>query len=247
MNRLSLIAIACAASTTALGLLTSPAQAASLGELIESNGTFTDEHLTFSNFNMQVACLDFNNSNATCDDLFAAGHIRPTSAFQIGVGPATTPHGPGIRFNDFFRAEDGYGIDIALSYDVKSTKPIDKFHLSFDSVLDSGQVEIIETASDMNGNPIGQLFADNITEKQDPNNKVPDLATSGSFSKSVYEFQILKDINLTSEIGTGLSNMTTVDQEYSSVPEPLTILGSAAALGFGVAFKKEQSRKKSQK
>lgn len=238
MNRLSLIAIACAASTTALGLLTSPAQAASLGELIESNGTFTDEHLTFSNFNMQVACLDFSDPNATCDELFSAGHIRPTSAFQIGVGPATTPHGPGIKFNDFFRAEDGYGIDIALSYDVTSTKPIDKFHLSFDSVLDSGQVEIIETASDMDGNPIGQLFADNIT-----GNDVPDLAASGSFSKSVYEFQIVKDINLTSEIGTGLSNMTTVDQEYSSVPEPLTILGSAAALGFGVAFKKDQSRK----
>jgi hypothetical protein len=238
MNRLSLIAIACAASTTALGLVTSPAQAASLGELIESNGTFTDEHLTFSNFNMQVACLDFSDPNATCDELFADGHIRPTSAFQIGVGPATTPHGPGIRFNDFFRAEDGYGIDIALSYDVTSTKPIYGFHLSFDSVLDSGQVEIIETASDMDGNPIGQLFADNIT-----GNDVPDLAASGSFSKSVYEFQILKDINLTSEPGTGLSNMTTVDQEYSSVPEPLTILGSAAALGFGVAFKKEQSRK----
>jgi hypothetical protein len=90
----------------------------------------------------------------------------------------------------------------------------------------------------MDGNPIGQLFADNIT-----GNDVPDLATSGSFSTPVYEFQILKDINLTSEIGTGLSNMTTIDQEYSSVPEPLTILGSAAALGFGVAFKKEQSRK----
>ncbi|MEQ9483779.1 PEP-CTERM sorting domain-containing protein [Coleofasciculus sp. F4-SAH-05] len=238
MNRLSVIAIACAASTTALGLVTSPAQAASLGELIRDNGTLQDEHLTFSNFSFNVACLDFSNPNATCDELFAAGHVRPTSAFQIGVSPATTPHGPGIQFNDFFRAEDGYGIDIALSYDVTSTKPIDKFHLSFDAVLDSGQVEIIETASDMDGNQLGQLFADNIT-----GNNVPDLAASGSFSKSVTQFHILKDINLTSEIGTGLSNMTTIDQEYSSVPEPLTILGSAAALGFGVAFKKEQSRK----
>jgi hypothetical protein len=241
MNRLSLIAIACAASTTTLGLVTSPAQAASLGELIRDNGTITDEHLTFSNFNIQYACLDFNNPNATCDELFAAGHVRPISGFQIGVGQATTPHGPGIRFNDFFKAEDGYGIDIALSYDVTSTKPIDKFHLSFDSVLDSGQVEIIETASDMDGNPIGQLFADNIT-----GNNVPDLADSGSFSKPVTQFQILKDINLTSVSGTGDSTMSTIDQEYA-VPEPLTILGSAAALGFGVAFKKEQSRKKSQK
>lgn len=242
MNRLSLIAIACAASTTALGLLTSPAQAASLGDLIQNNGTFTDEHLTFSNFNMQVACLDFNNPSATCDELFSAGHIRPTSTFQIGVGPATTPHGPGIKFNDFFRAEDGYGIDIALSYDVKSTKPIYSFHLSFDSVLDSGQVEIIETASDMDGNPIGQLFADNIT-----GNDFPDLADSAFFDEPpVYQFHILKDINLTSVPGSGSSIMTTINQEYA-VPEPLTILGSAAALGFGVAFKKEQSRKKSQK
>lgn len=245
MNRLSLIAIACAASTTALGLVISPAQAVSLGELIRDKGTFTDEHLTFSNFSFTVACLDFNNPNATCDELFAAGHVRPTSPFQIGVGLATTPHGPGIEFNDFFRAEDGYGIDLAISYDVTSTKPIDKFHLSFDAILDSGQVEIIETASDMGGNFLGQLFADNITKDQDPENEIPDLAASGSFSKSVYEFHILKDINLTSEIGTGLSNMTTIDQEYSSVPEPLTILGSAAALGFGVAFKKEHSKKKS--
>jgi len=243
MNRLSLIAIACAASTTALGLVTSPAQAVSLGELIESNGTFTDEHLTFSNFNVQYACLDFSNPNATCEDLYEAGHVRPLSAFQIGVGPATTPHGPGIRFNDFFRAEEGYGIDIALSYDVTSTKPIDGIHLSFDAVLDSGQVEIIETASDMSGNVLGQLFADNIT-----GGAFPDLADSDTFDQPVYEFQVLKNINLTSEIGTGLSNMTTIDQEYTTpVPEPLTILGSAAALGFGVAFKKEQSRKKSQK
>ncbi|MFP4104087.1 PEP-CTERM sorting domain-containing protein [Coleofasciculus sp.] len=241
MNRLSLIAIACAASTTALGLLTSPAQAASLGDLIQNNDTFTDEHLTFSNFTFQYACLDFNNSNATCDELFAAGHVRPISPFQIGVGPATTPHGPGIRFNDFFKAEEGYGIDLAISYDVTSTKPIYSFHLGFDSVLDSGRVEIIETASDMDGNFIGQLFADNIT-----GNNVPDLADSGSFSKPVTQFQILKDINLTSVPGTGDSTMSTIDQEYA-VPEPLTILGSAAALGFGVAFKKEQSRKKSQK
>lgn len=238
MNRLSLIAIACAASTTALGLLTSPAQAASLGELIESNGTFTDEHLTFSNFNVQYACLDFNNPDATCDELYAAGHVRPLSAFQIGVGEATTPHGPGIQFNDFFRAEDGYGIDIALSYDVTSTKPIDGIHLSFDAVLDSGQVEIIETAS-ANGNVLGQLFADNIT-----GNSVPDLADSDTFDTPVTQFSILKNVNLTSEFGTGLSNMTTIDQEYAPVPEPLTILGSAAALGFGVAFKKQHSRNK---
>lgn len=238
MNRLSLIAIACAASTTALGLVTSPAQAVSLGELIESNGTFTDEHLTFSNFTFQYACLDFNNLNATCDELFTAGHIRPISPFQIEVGSATTPHGPGLQFNDFFRANDGYGIDLAISYDVTSTKPIYSFHLSFDAVEDSGRVEIIETASDMDGNSIGQLFADNIT-----GNDVPNLADSAFFDEPpVYQFHILKDINLTSVPGSGSSIMTTIDQEYA-VPEPLTILGSAAALGFGVAFKKEQSRK----
>jgi len=99
-------------------------------------------------------------------------------------------------------------------------------------------VEIIETAS-ANGNVIGQLFADNIT-----GNSVPDLADSDTFDTPVTQFSILKDINLTSEIGTGLSNMTTIDQEYAPVPEPLTILGSAAALGFGVAFKKQHSRNK---
>jgi len=239
MNRLSAIAVACATSATAvLGLIASPAQAVSLGELIDSNGTFTDGGLTFSNFSFQVACLDFSDPTATCEELFTAGHVRPISPFQIGVGAATTPHGPGIQFNDFFRAEDGYGIDLAISYDVESTVPINKFYLSFDAVLDSGQVEIIETAS-ANGNVIGQLFADNIT-----GNSVPDLADSDTFDTPVTQFSILKDINLTSEIGTGLSNMTTIDQEYAPVPEPLTILGSAAALGFGVAFKKQHSRNK---
>ncbi|MEQ8996117.1 MAG: PEP-CTERM sorting domain-containing protein [Coleofasciculus sp. B1-GNL1-01] len=33
------------------------------------------------------------------------------------------------------------------------------------------------------------------------------------------------------------------DTEVSSVPEPLTILGSATALGFGALFKRQQSRK----
>jgi hypothetical protein len=36
---------------------------------------------------------------------------------------------------------------------------------------------------------------------------------------------------------------TSGDISYKSVPEPLTILGSATALGFGVLFKRENSKK----
>jgi hypothetical protein len=239
MNRQSAFAVACAASATAiLGLIASPAQAVSLGELIRDNETFTDGGLTFSNFSFQFACLDFNDTEATCEELFEAGNVRPISPFQITVGPATTPHGPGIQFIDFFRAEDGYGIDLAISYDVESTVPINKFYLNFDAVLDSGRVEIIETVTS-NGNPTKQLFADNIT-----GGDFPDLADSDTFSTPVTQFSVLKDINLTSVPGTGPSIMSTIDQEYAPVPEPLTILGSAAALGFGVAFKKQHSRNK---
>jgi len=238
MNHLSKIGIACAVCATAvLGLAASPSQTVSLGELIESNGTFQNKHLTFSNFSFQLACLDFNNPNATCEELFEVGHVRPINPFKIQVSPTTHPGNPGLQFKDFFRVEDGYGVDLALSYDVTSTKPIQSIHLDFDAVLDSGQVEIIETVSDMNGNPIGQLFADNITR-----NNVPDLGDSDVFDIPVTQFHVLKDINLTSLPGTGIPTMTTIEQGYA-VPEPLTILGSVVALGFGVALKKEQSRK----
>jgi hypothetical protein len=238
MNRLSKIGIACAAGATAvLGLAASPSQTVSLGELIESNGTLKNDHLTFSNFSFQVACLDFNNPNATCEELFEVGHVRPISPLTIEVRPAISPGNPGLQFNDFFRVEDGYGVDFAISYQVESTKPIQSVDLNFDAVLDSGQVEIIETVSDMNGNPIGQLFADNIT-----GNNVPDLGDSDVFDTPVTQFQVLKDINLTSVPGTGTSTMTTIEQGHA-VPEPLTILGSVVALGFGVAFKKEQAKK----
>ncbi|MEQ8970798.1 MAG: PEP-CTERM sorting domain-containing protein [Coleofasciculus sp. C1-SOL-03] len=240
MNRLSAIAIACAASATAvLGLVTRPAQAVSLGELIRDNGTVQDEYMTFSNFTFAYTCQDYSDPNADCEELFQAGHVRPISPFQIGVGPGTSSHSPGLQINDFFRAEDGYRIDLDISYDVESTRPIQSSDLSFDAVVGSGRVEVTDTVSDMNGNEVGRLFADNIRD-----NDVPFLADSVVFDRSVTQFQVLKQISMNSEPGTGLSNMTTIDQEYAPVPEPLTILGSAAAFGFGVAFKKEHSRKK---
>ncbi|MEQ8960205.1 MAG: hypothetical protein RLP02_20160, partial [Coleofasciculus sp. C2-GNP5-27] len=125
MSRLSKIGIACAVGATAvLGLVANPAQTVSLGELIESNGTFQNKHLSFSNFSFQVACLDFNNPNATCEELFEVGHVRPINPFKIQVSPAISPGNPGLQFQDFFRVEDGFGVDLALSYDVTSTKPI---------------------------------------------------------------------------------------------------------------------------
>ncbi|GCA95226.1 PEP-CTERM sorting domain-containing protein [Microcystis aeruginosa] len=233
---LSGVAVLGAATATVVGITASPSHAAvKLADLLVPGASFTVDDKLFTDFFFQPTepaggCL-----------IILCG---PVDAAAIMVGPATTAHGPGLKFTGLFFAEGGVMYDIALGYTVEVLDPhkwIRDIHMTVDgTMVGEGDLEIIETVRKPDDTVVGQCKVDNHT--------YAGLSCGMDLIGLHKKLKVRKDIEL---MGFDHVNMTIpehvsfsiLDQEFSqTTPEPGTILGLLAVGGLGLV-----SRLKKQK
>ena len=219
MNRQSAFAVACAVcATAALGVVASPAGAfkladgATLYNLDGGNSITLDQLLgdnfkngvqvddkIFHNFVFRTACLGMPCPTEDSP----ANPVAPVEPVSISVSASQGTSGPGLLFNDFWFARSGHAIDIALGFDVHvvegSGKLINDVHLSFipdfarNLGLDSGQVRIAESVTDLEGTSLinGFLTVDNLSSTTDV-----DISDWAFLNEPTDKVRVLKDIRI---------------------------------------------------
>ena len=233
---LSGVAVLGAATATVVGITASPSHAAvKLADLLVPGASFTVDDKLFTDFFFQPTepaggCL-----------ISLCGPVDPAA---IMVGPATTAHGPGLKFTGLFFAQGGVMYDIALGYTVEVLDPhkwIRDIHMTVDgTMVGEGDLEIIETVRKPDDTVVGQCKVDNHT--------YAGLSCGMDLIGLHKKLKVRKDIEL---MGFDHVNMTTpeevsfsiLDQEFSqTTPEPGTILGLLAVGGLGLVsrFKKQK-------
>lgn len=277
MNRQSAFAVACAVSATAaLGVVASPAGAftlapgatiftapVSLDKLVGTNNAFQVDDKIFHNFVFQVACQAPGTPGSdTCDDILddpaparPIGPLNPADITVSGSKNSLSPKsGPGLTFNDFWRADPGWGYDLLLGFDVHVLDPdkqITDVHLGvvLDRPLDNGTIMIGEKVTDIDTGlsllDKGVLAVDNLSS-------TTDIGTEdwADLIYPVKKLRVLKDIQL-----LGVDDKTKVlekatftglKQEFSqTVPEPGTVTGLLAigSLSVGAMLKRHFGKK----
>ncbi|MEQ9667608.1 hypothetical protein [Coleofasciculus sp. G2-EDA-02] len=283
MNRQSAFAVACAVSATAaLGVVASPAGAfelapgatifttpVSLDNFFNPDGTSNDnafqvDDKIFHNFFFQVACQAPGTpaDPRTCDEIKnlpavarPIGPLNPADITVSGSKNSLSPKsGPGLTFNDFWRADPGWGYDLLLGFDVHVLDPdkqITDVHLGvvLDRPLDNGTIMIGEKVTDIDTGlsllDKGVLAVDNLSS-------TTDIGTEdwADLIYPVKKLRVLKDIQL-----LGVDDKTKVlekatftglKQEFSqTVPEPGTVTGLLAigSLSVGAMLKRHFGKK----
>jgi len=232
---LSGVAVLGAATATVVGITASPSHAAvSLADLLVPGASFTVDDKIFTDFFFQPT-----QPAGGCLPSFCG----PVDASAIMVGPATTAHGPGLKFTGLFFAQAGVIYDIALGYTVEVLDPhkwIRDIHMTVDgTMVGEGDLEIIETVRKPDDTVVGQCKVDNHT--------YAGLSCGMDLIGLHKKLKVTKDIEL---MGFDHVDMTTpeqvsfsiLDQEFSQTPEPGTILGLLAVGGLGLVsrFKKQK-------
>jgi len=235
---LSGVAVLGAATATVVGITASPSHAATLAELLVQGASFTVDDKLFTDFFFQPT-----QPAGGCLPSFC-GPVDPAA---IMVGPATTSHGPGLKFTGLFFAQAGVIYDIALGYTVTVLDPhkwIKDIHMTVDGVMvGDGDLQIIETVRKPDDTVVGQCQVDNHT--------LAGLTCGVQLIGLHKQLKVRKDIEL---MGFDHVNMTIpeevsfsiLDQEFSQttnhVPEPGTVLGLLAVGGLGLVsrFKKQK-------
>jgi len=229
------LAFACAATATAaLGFAAAPSQAISLGELIRDNGTLTIGGKEFSNFSFQAACLP---GPCPANDS-VSNPFSPVNPFDITVGTVTLDGNFGLKFNDFWNAKPGYGIDNEIGYTVKVLDPsqwIHDIHLGIDPIIGAGTVTVTETVFNSGGTAIGQLLA--------TNESLSTITDWANLTEDVQVANVVKDIQLLGTNGQ-TAHFTTMTQTFSDpVPEPSAVGGLLAFGSVGVGFMLKRGKK----
>jgi len=232
---LSGVAVLGAATATVVGITASPSHAAvSLADLLVPGASFQVDDKLFTDFFFQPT-----EPAGGCLPSFCG----PVDASSIMVGPATTAHGPGLKFTGLFFAQAGVIYDIALGYTVEVLDPgkwIKDIHMTVDgTMVGEGDLEIIETVRQPDDTVVGQCKVDNHT--------LAGLSCGVDLIGLHKKLKVTKDIEL---MGFDHIDMTTpeqvsfsiLDQEFSQTPEPGTILGLLAVGGLGLVsrFKKQK-------
>jgi hypothetical protein len=278
MTRKSALTIAAATATAVLGVSAIPAGAFDLAPgaqiftaptnfgnffdvvtnpdgtngYIDKGNAFQVDDKIFHNFIFQVACLPGPCPNE--DSIFNS--VSPVNPSSIAVGPSQGTNGPGLLFNDFWRAEPGHAIDIALGFDVHVLDPykfINDVHLSFVGDTDLGQIRIEESVKDFDGVSLlasgdDPLMVDNLTANGD------NISDWAFLTHPVQKLRILKDIQLLGADDIDptkgeRARFTIVTQEFSQIskhtPEP-GAMGGLLAIGtisIGAMLKRQRQGK----
>ncbi|MDY7012113.1 MAG: PEP-CTERM sorting domain-containing protein [Cyanobacteriota bacterium] len=274
MNRKSALKIACAATATAvLGASAVPVRAFDLAPgaqiftgatnfgnffdvvtnpdgvnaYVGNDNAFQVDDKIFHNFVFSVACLPGPCPN----DDSTLNPVSPVNPNSITVAQSQGTSGPGLDFNDFWRANPGSEIDLRLGFDVHVVDPnkaINDVHLSFVGLEDLGQILIEESVRDLETGisllPSGPLGVDNLSATTDITAQAwVDLI------RPVKKLRVLKDIQLrgVDDIDPTQgeqARFTILTQEFSQVhtPEPGTIGGLLAmgSIGIGAMLKRQR-------
>jgi hypothetical protein len=231
---LSGVAVLGAATATVVGITASPSHAATLADLLVPGASFQVDDKLFTDFFFTPTqpvggCLPNN-----------CGPINPAA---ITVGPATTVHGPGLKFTGLFFAQAGVIYDIALGYTVEVLDPnkwIRDIHMTVDGTLvGEGDLEIIETVRTLDDVAVGQCQVDNHTLAGLTCGV--DLIGLHKTLKVVKNIQLAGfdhvDFNIPEEVSFSI-----LDQEFSQTPEPGTILGILAVGGLGLVSRLKRQK-----
>ncbi|MFB2967785.1 PEP-CTERM sorting domain-containing protein [Aerosakkonema sp. BLCC-F183] len=222
---------------TLLGVVTGPVAAATfnLGNLIDSNGSFTVGDKLFSDFTATIDCQP-----AVCNPAFV-GPIDPDS-----ISVTTLDTGlEGIRFSGPFFADANNAIDVLIGYSVEALDPnmaISDIHLAFNGQpippppMGNSRTSVVETVFDLDNNIIGQTFV---------SNPPPILNNAIDLDKPVKKAKVVKDIQLKGGT-TGIATISFIDQRVSQtkVPEPGTV-GSLVLFGLcgmGLILKRQREQ-----
>ncbi|EDX75580.1 PEP-CTERM putative exosortase interaction domain protein [Coleofasciculus chthonoplastes PCC 7420] len=234
----------------------------SIGWVANDNAFQVDDKI-FHEFVFQTACqAPGTPGSLTCDDIkdlpAVARPIGPTNPADITVGGSSNQlsldSGHGLLFNDFWKADAGWGYDLALGFDVHivegSNKYIKDAHLGFvpEPVLDQGVITISEKITDpVTGVSLldDNLFVDNLTSTVDGTEDWVDLIYP------VKKLRVLKNIRLSGvdDLNPLLledAEASVIIQEFSqTVPEPGAVTGLLAigSLSVGAMLKRHFGKK----
>ncbi|MEQ8996428.1 MAG: PEP-CTERM sorting domain-containing protein [Coleofasciculus sp. B1-GNL1-01] len=232
MNRHTTLAVACAATATAvMGWVATPAQAITLGELVDSGDNFIvgEKKFTFDTCNIVTGGAGLATP-FTCDDI---------EVISIVDGDFT-----GFRLQSIFSAINTSLIDVLVEYTLEGVDPGKLFSgakLAFngDGNPDGGFVTgVTEQFTDMFDNIVGQI---NVT------NPPPVFVDEITFDSPVSKLFVSKDIGLAAFVTPAQANISFVDQTFTheSVPEPGTVSGLLAigSLSIGAIVQRRRANK----
>jgi hypothetical protein len=236
---LSGVAVLGAATATVVGITASPSHAAvSLADLLVPGASFTVDDKIFTDFFFQPT----QPGGAGCGTM---GNLcGPVDPAAIMVGPATTAHGPGLKFTGLFFAQAGVIYDIALGYTVEVLDPhkwIRDIHMTVDGIMvGEGDLEIMENVRKPDDTVVGQCKVNNHT--------LAGLSCGVDLIGLHKKLKVTKDIELMGFDHVDMMipdevSFSILDQEFSqTVPEPGTILGLLTVGGLGLVsrFKKQK-------
>lgn len=204
--------------------LASPASATSMADLL-AGGSVTCGNLTFQNFR-NFSSVDSGGASApTAAEVF----VNPDAANCGTLNP-----GPGILIQSAkWNVNAGQTIDTAFTFDVLAPFPIIKdarmSFLAFDA-QDGGDIHVDESLFDINGNFVQSLSVDS---------GIGPFVDTHVFSGGPYAFlTVNKDIALEGN-ANGSASLSTLTQNFSEVPEPMTLGLTGVAL-LGLAFFRRQ-------
>ncbi|MEM6520381.1 MAG: hypothetical protein AAF892_13680 [Cyanobacteria bacterium P01_D01_bin.71] len=213
------------------------AEAITLGAIQAGGGSFNANGITYSNFTCELTTSSLGSELLlpnSCDEINVLGAFSGFNLAFQGPFSATNLGSSGTAF-----------IDALIGFDVMfdDNSMIDSLGLAFNGAIQGTAIaSVTETAFDMGGNIIGQLFVTNSplgSDLQDP------ALETGDFNllNPVSQLRVEKNILLQAGPG-GSAQISLIGQNYESVavPEPISALPlvalGAVAAGRTVLKKK---------
>src|SRR6185312_17139908 len=200
--------------------------------------------------------IDLSSTGCQIDDKifsnFAYGGLSSPTASQVLVTVDTTPFNPGLHFGaNWIVTGANQSADFHLSFTIDVLQggfPIDDDSLGIDfgRIAGSGLINVNETVC-LGGNFANPSGGTGCTNPVSVLQVFGSSASQTTFAHDIYtggatytHLQVFKDIGLSTGAGTdSAANFSSLSQNFSEVPEPMTFsLMGAGLLGLGLLRKR---------